>query len=499
MSPNWLSAIGQATPAIRQTMQDIQERPKEEARWGFEQEKMGMQREQFGQTKAVNEMTINKMKYEEKQRQEKEAYLNKPWNAKMDLMLADLPEDYQEKALKMMRQTGLIDENNVGKMKSREMVTEMFKSKPEIFEWYAKGKEVKLKGIAEKAMEDYQKLNDDPGTLDEKKAKARDKAIAAGEQLSVFMGGKSDILSKMKTAKEYEGLLNDIKKSDTWKTLSPEEKGALELGAIEAVKTGSIKGWEEAVKNVVKKEKATTEKSANIHYETDDKGNTIKIVSDPITGETIRRENMGKIGKGKSTVDEEKEKRQIGKDVAGLRKEFDALKEVKDYKDVRSKMQVMEKALTQSKTSESKVAVDQALITLFNKMTDPQSVVRESEYIRTPENMSLYSAIVGKIEKIRKGGASLTDVERNALIDMAREFYKTYEGLYDQSAENYRGYATKSGLDPDMVIKIRGEDKIKDNIILSEKEARSQLEGKGIKGKDQDYWIGEYKKAGKVK
>ena len=251
---NWLSAIGQATPAIRQTMQDIQERPKQEARWGFEQEEMGMKREQFGQTKAVNEITLNKMKYEEKQRQEKEAYLNKPWNAKMDLMLADLPEDYQEKALKMMKQTGLIDENNVGKMKSREMVTEMFKSKPEIFEWYAKGKEVKLKGIAEKAMEDYQKLNDGPGADEEKKAKARDKAVAAGEQLSVFMGAKSDILGKMKTAKEYEGLLNDIKKSDTWKILSNEEKGSLELGAIEAVKTGSTKGWDEAVKNVVKKE-----------------------------------------------------------------------------------------------------------------------------------------------------------------------------------------------------------------------------------------------------
>jgi len=202
-----------------------------------------------------------------------------------------------------------------------------------------------------------------------------------------------------------------------------------------------------------REEKVIAEKGANIHYETDEKGNTVKIVSDPLTGKTISQENMGKIGKPKSTIDEEKEKRQIGKDVAGLRKEFDALKEVKDYKDVRSKIQVMEKALVQSKTSQSKVAVDQALITLFNKMTDPQSVVRESEYIRTPENMALYSRIVGKIEKIRQGGAGLTDVERNALINMAREFYKTYEGLYNQQTENYREYATKSGLDPDMVIK----------------------------------------------
>jgi hypothetical protein len=236
------------------------------------------------------------MKYEEKQRQEKEAYLNKPWNAKMDLMIADLPEDYQEKALNMMRQTGLIDENNVGKMKSREMVMEMFKSKSEIFDWYAKGKETKLKGIAEKAMEDYQKLNDDPGVDPEKLAKARDKAVAAGEQLSVFMGTKNDILGKMKTAKEYGALLDSIKKSDTWNLLSNEEKAALELGAIEAVKTGSTEGWKEAMKNVVKKEEVT-QKSVNIHYETDDKGNTVKIVSHPVTGKTISKEPLGKIGK----------------------------------------------------------------------------------------------------------------------------------------------------------------------------------------------------------
>ena len=78
-----------------------------------------------------------------------------------------------------------------------------------------------------------------------------------------------------------------------------------------------------------REEKVIAEKGANIHYETDEKGNTVKIVSDPLTGKTISQENMGKIGKPKSTIDEEKEKRQIGKDVAGLRKEFDALKEVK--------------------------------------------------------------------------------------------------------------------------------------------------------------------------
>jgi hypothetical protein len=148
----------------------------------------------------------------------------------------------------------------------------------------------------------------------------------------------------------------------------------------------------------------------------------------------------------------DKERRLQGKDAVTLRKEFNNLKEVKDYKDVRAKINVMEKALEKSKTTKNFVAIDQALITLFNKMTDPQSVVRESEYARTPENIGIYNRLLGKIEKLRSGGAGLTAEERSALMDMAKEFYGAYHKLYSDAEKQYSEYAKGMGLSPELVV-----------------------------------------------
>lgn len=132
-----------------------------------------------------------------------------------------------------------------------------------------------------------------------------------------------------------------------------------------------------------------------------------------------------------------------------LRGELRQDKYVQDFKDVDNKYQVMERAITKAGNKpESYVAVDQALITLYNKMTDPTSVVRESEYARTPENMSIANNILGKLDKWRQGGAGLTDVERNALIEMAREFHRGYAVNYDQIVSDFEQTAKKAGVDP---------------------------------------------------
>lgn len=148
----------------------------------------------------------------------------------------------------------------------------------------------------------------------------------------------------------------------------------------------------------------------------------------------------------------DRDKRAIQKDAVTLRKEFNTLKEVKDYKDVRTKIQVMEKALEKSKTTKNFVAIDQALITLFNKMTDPQSVVRESEYLRTPENIGIYNRLLGKVEKLRSGGAGLTSDEREALVSMAKEFFNVYGQYYSNAEEEFRQHEENMGLSPGSVV-----------------------------------------------
>jgi len=162
---------------------------------------------------------------------------------------------------------------------------------------------------------------------------------------------------------------------------------------------------------------------------------------------------------------------------ANLRKEFNNLQPVKDYRDIETRFNIMGKAIKESEITKNFVAVDQALITIFNKMTDPQSVVRESEYIRTPQDLALWNKIKGKVSKMAAGGAGLTPDDRNALYIMAKQFQIAYESKFKELRNEYRGYAVDYGLDPETVIKSKTEVvKKKDYKSMSNEELLKALE-----------------------
>lgn len=81
----------------------------------------------------------------------------------------------------------------------------------------------------------------------------------------------------------------------------------------------------------------------------------------------------------------------------------------------------MQAALRQSKTAKSRIASDQALGVLFQKMLDPTSVVRESEFARTPQGAALINRVIGGAEQIIKGGLKMTNEDRDALVTMAQK------------------------------------------------------------------------------
>jgi len=94
--------------------------------------------------------------------------------------------------------------------------------------------------------------------------------------------------------------------------------------------------------------------------------------------------------------------------------------------------------------NQSKNVGDQALITLYNKILDPLSVVRESEYARTPEGQSLLNRIGGYVQKVQAGGSGLTDADRveiaraaKVLINNAGELFNTKLGDYENLATGY--------------------------------------------------------------
>lgn len=137
-----------------------------------------------------------------------------------------------------------------------------------------------------------------------------------------------------------------------------------------------------------------------------------------------------------------------------LRKEFQSIPEVKDYQVIKGQVSSMDALLKNVRTGDgdSALALDQGLITLFNKITDPRSVVRESEYERTPQNLSLFNRFGGAFEKLKQGGAGLTESDREALVFGAKVIADSRADIYNETVSNYENLANEFGVNPTTVI-----------------------------------------------
>lgn len=138
-----------------------------------------------------------------------------------------------------------------------------------------------------------------------------------------------------------------------------------------------------------------------------------------------------------------------------LRNEFNQLPTVKEYQTIKSQVSGMDNLLKSANKGEMKsaLALDQGLITLFNKITDPISVVRESEYERTPRNLSLANRFSGAIEKLSNGGAGLTNEDRESLVFGAKVIADSRGQQYNEVYNAFINDAKDFGIDkPSMVV-----------------------------------------------
>ena len=134
-----------------------------------------------------------------------------------------------------------------------------------------------------------------------------------------------------------------------------------------------------------------------------------------------------------------------------LRKEINALPEIKGWATIDSQVKRLDAAMGEARTGGNMVAVDQALITIFNKMLDPSSVVRESEYARTPGDLALLNRLKGSWDKISTGGAGLTTQDREGIYRMAKKYGAVAENKYKQKRSFYSSVAKKHGFDVDNI------------------------------------------------
>jgi hypothetical protein len=134
-----------------------------------------------------------------------------------------------------------------------------------------------------------------------------------------------------------------------------------------------------------------------------------------------------------------------------LRQEFINRPEIKEFTTIKNKVSAMDALLNSGKLGETNLAKDQGLITLFNKITDPNSVVRESEYERTPTNLSLANRFSGAFEKFKKGGAGITEEDRQALVFGAKVIANELGKSYNERLSQYSDIATSYGVEPGLV------------------------------------------------
>ncbi len=136
-----------------------------------------------------------------------------------------------------------------------------------------------------------------------------------------------------------------------------------------------------------------------------------------------------------------------------LRQEFLNRPETKEYININTQVRSMDALLKKAKEGniENKVALDQGLITMYNKLTDPNSVVRESEYARTPENLPLANRFSGALQKLQKGGAGLTNSDREALIWGAKVIANERGKTYNETLQGYTDLAGQNDIDVGLV------------------------------------------------
>lgn len=127
-----------------------------------------------------------------------------------------------------------------------------------------------------------------------------------------------------------------------------------------------------------------------------------------------------------------------------------------DYKTARTQLDnirsAFDLAVTQSDKGESIAASSQALITGFNKLLDPTSVVRESEYARSAEGLSLMSRLEGQYSRLSEGGAGITAADLREFRDTAESFMRGYENRAIDEAQLIIDQAVPAGLDVTQII-----------------------------------------------
>jgi hypothetical protein len=96
-------------------------------------------------------------------------------------------------------------------------------------------------------------------------------------------------------------------------------------------------------------------------------------------------------------------------------------------------------------------AGSQAVLMTFQKILDPSSVVRETEYDRTPQGMGLMQQMEGILPRLVQGGPGVPPAELAKFADLARQITAGAVQSAQTNAQGIIDLANANGIDPKLV------------------------------------------------
>ncbi len=135
--------------------------------------------------------------------------------------------------------------------------------------------------------------------------------------------------------------------------------------------------------------------------------------------------------------------------ITSLRKEFTSLPPVKNSTEITRQYNNVYSLYNQYKSGKiGKNAFDQALITTLNKVLDPTSVVRESEFDRTAAGQAVWDKLNGYQQKLTRGGSGLTDANRDDLVNALTIMKQANDNEVKEIVNDYADLAQRYGINP---------------------------------------------------
>lgn len=117
------------------------------------------------------------------------------------------------------------------------------------------------------------------------------------------------------------------------------------------------------------------------------------------------------------------------------------------FREMRRQYGLMETGLRRFKQGD-KNGGSQAILVTFQKILDPASVVRESEYARSPQGVSALQRMEGFVDRLRVGGAGVPESALAEMVQTAKEFLDGMTGYTDGLRQRITRTAGEYQLDP---------------------------------------------------